>query len=66
MPLSRNLGTLTSWDPLGLSRPLTGLLYLLPHVIAGRKVFRKSYLKNKKYGHKMGIELISAIVMMKL
>ena len=29
MPLSRNLGTLTSWNPLGHSRPLTGLLYFL-------------------------------------
>ena len=28
VPLSRNLGTLTSWNPLGLSRPVTGLLYL--------------------------------------
>ena len=28
MPLSRNLGTLTSWNPLGNSRPVTGLLYL--------------------------------------
>ena len=28
-PLSRNLGTLTSWNPLGQSRPVTGLLYLL-------------------------------------
>ena len=27
MPLSRNLGTLTSWNPLGLSRPVTGLTY---------------------------------------
>jgi len=25
---SRNLGTLTSWNPLGLSRPVTELLYL--------------------------------------
>jgi hypothetical protein len=25
---SRNLGTLTSWNPLGHSRPVTGLLYL--------------------------------------
>jgi amino acid permease len=25
---SRNLGTLTSWTPLGHSRPVTGLLYL--------------------------------------
>jgi len=28
VPLSRNLGTLTSWKPLGLSRPVMGLLYL--------------------------------------
>ena len=28
MPLSRNLGTLTSWNPLGHSRPVTELLYL--------------------------------------
>ena len=28
MPLSWNLGTLTSWNPLGHSRPVTGLLYL--------------------------------------
>ena len=28
VPLSRNLGALTSWNPLGLSRPLMGLLYL--------------------------------------
>ena len=28
VPLSRNLGTLTSWKPLGHSRPVTGLIYL--------------------------------------
>ena len=28
MPLSRNLGTLTSWNRLGLSRPVMGLLCL--------------------------------------
>ena len=28
VPLSWNLGTLTSWNPLGLSRPVTGLVYL--------------------------------------
>jgi len=28
VPLSGNLGTLTSWNPLGLSRPVMGLLYL--------------------------------------
>jgi hypothetical protein len=29
VPLSRNLGTLTSWNPLGHLGPVTGLLYLL-------------------------------------
>ena len=29
VPLPQNLGTLTSWNPLGLSRPVTGLIYLL-------------------------------------
>ena len=28
VPLPRNLGTVTSWYPLGLSRPVKGLLYL--------------------------------------
>jgi len=28
VPLSRNLGILTSWNPLGHSRPVTGLIYL--------------------------------------
>ena len=28
VPFSRNLGALTSWKPLGLSRPVMGLLYL--------------------------------------
>jgi hypothetical protein len=28
VPLSSNLGTLTSWNPLGHPRPVTGLLYL--------------------------------------
>ena len=28
VPLSRNLGASTSWNPLGLSRPVIGLLYL--------------------------------------
>ena len=28
MPLSLNLGTLTYWNPLGHSRPVTGLIYL--------------------------------------
>jgi hypothetical protein len=33
VPLSCNLGTLTYWNPLGHSRPVTGLLYFLPFYI---------------------------------
>jgi len=33
VPLSRNLGTLTSWNLLGLSRSVTGLLYLYLHIL---------------------------------
>jgi hypothetical protein len=32
VPLSRNLGTLTSWNPPGLSRPVMGLLYLYLYI----------------------------------
>jgi len=32
VPLSRNLGTLTSWNTLGLSRPVMGLLYLYIYI----------------------------------
>ena len=32
VPLSRNLGTLTSWNRLGLSRPVMGLLLLLAYL----------------------------------
>ena len=28
VPLSRNLGTLTSWNSLGLARPVMGQIYL--------------------------------------
>jgi len=30
VPLSWNLGTVTSWNPLGHSRPVMGLIYLYP------------------------------------
>jgi len=36
VPLSWNLGTLTSWNPLGHSRPVTGLLYLYLLLISVR------------------------------
>jgi hypothetical protein len=29
VPMSRNFGTLTSWNPVGLFRPVMGQLYLL-------------------------------------
>jgi len=32
VPLSLNLGTLTSWNPLDHSRPITGLLYLYIYI----------------------------------
>ena len=37
MPLSRNLGTLTSWNPLGSSGSVTGLLYLFLDVSNTRR-----------------------------
>jgi len=41
-PLSRNLGTLTSWYPLGLSRPVMGLLYLFcPNSIKAHWIYKQ-------------------------
>ena len=37
VPLSCNLGTLTSWNPPGHSRPVTGLLYLLHLLLTTNK-----------------------------
>jgi hypothetical protein len=42
--LSRNLGASTSWNPKGLSRPVTGLLYL------------KAVKKNKEQSTAQGLE----------
>jgi len=45
VPLSQNLGTLTSWNPLGLSWPVMGLLYFnCPIVIQNNNIFN-SYFK---------------------
>jgi len=41
VPLSWNLGTLTSWNPLGLSRSVTGLMYLYLYLFI--VVFMNSY-----------------------
>jgi hypothetical protein len=42
--LSRNLGTLTSWNPLGLSGPVMGLFYLL-HTYIAQKYARNEILR---------------------
>ena len=48
MPLSWNLRTLTSWNPLGHSRPVTGLLYLQQYcdVRNGRWVPELTFWRN--------------------
>ena len=38
VPLSRNLGTFSSWNPLGHSRPVTGLLYLFTVFTTARRL----------------------------
>ena len=48
VPLSRNLGILTSWNPLGPSEPVMGLLYLLPQSCANFKN-RWSYTSTPPY-----------------
>ena len=57
VPLSRNLGTLTSWNPLGLSRAVMGLIYLYHHPSKGEAfgLFRPktlfSWTPQKLTGH---------------
>ena len=46
VPLSRNLGTLTSWNPLGHSGSVTGLIYLLSHI--NGRIFEKKVTEHKK------------------
>jgi len=51
--VSRNLGTLTSWNPLGLSRPVMGLLLLHIYIYIFISVFNqldaRNLLHNKFY-----------------
>jgi hypothetical protein len=47
--LSWNLGTLTSWNPLGHSRPVTGLLYLYYHLLS----LLMNYNGLKRWGNKV-------------
>jgi hypothetical protein len=37
VPMSRNLGALTSWNPVGMFRPIMGQLYLLPLACFSRR-----------------------------
>jgi hypothetical protein len=43
VPLSWNLGTLTCWNPLGHSRPVTGLLYLYLYLHTYLRIFNSSF-----------------------
>jgi hypothetical protein len=43
VPMSRNLGTLTSWNPVGLFRPVMGqLFYLINGTIFEKKIIEKN------------------------
>ena len=66
VPLSWNLGTLTSWNPLGHSRPVTGLLYLFTNYectfsikmygMYNFKILLRCKYKNSKIRHKLEVE----------
>jgi len=44
VPLSRNLGNLTSWNPLGLSRSVMGLIYLDFYFISSLMIHFTPYI----------------------
>ena len=50
VPLSCNLGTLPSWNPLGHSRPVTGLLYLLQVLYLQNFATKRGQMKLFFYG----------------
>ena len=55
VPLSRNLGTLTSWNPLGLFRPVMGLLYLYLYLLplySGFRIYSEGSLLHFELVHK--------------
>jgi hypothetical protein len=61
--LSWNLGASTSWNPQGLSRPVMGLLYLLPYVKTFvRHFFFNVYAYNKICLHTMCYPKYSGLV----
>jgi len=49
VPLSRNLWTLTSWNPLGLSRPEMGLLYICICYSNGRRLLISKHLSSNNF-----------------
>jgi len=51
VPLSRNLGTLASWNPLGHSRPVTGLLFLHVSSTCAHQQEVKIALHSHRYHH---------------
>ena len=54
VPLSWHLGTLTSWNPLGHSRPVTGLIYLLlPSVETSGLTTWKRLFSTKQFERKI-------------
>jgi hypothetical protein len=76
VPLSWNLGTLTSWTPLGHSRPVTGLPYLLPFRYGISSLYSKlklcfiNFLRkipmNKKFIRNLSIDLTKIYSLFKL
>ena len=47
LPPSWNLGTLTSWNPLGHSRPVMGLLYLLHQLHRVCEIYTETFSVNE-------------------
>jgi len=63
MPLLRNLGALTSWNPLGLSRPVMGLLYLLQVYLSHNfKVVEWIKIKKKNSSQNNGSNLLTDVL----
>ena len=62
MPLSWNLGTLTSWNTLGHSRPVIGLLYLLYNRLMTNLILKK-LISSRTKENAFGKEVLYSIVM---
>jgi len=65
MSLSRNLGTLTSWNTLGPSGPLTGLLYL--YMSLKKEAYGKALVRYKFHHNHVSVVLyIGALLLLAL